>query len=78
VVSLFLTSLNFYYFSKPDRLQNIAWLVLVKFMKKHKTLKDPYEAARRYLPYNSAIRCPFVKPEKDEKSGPPEKCLKLK
>jgi hypothetical protein len=56
----------------------MAWLVLIKFMQKHKTLKGPYETARRYLPYNSAIRCPFAKPEKDEKTGPPQKLIKLK
>jgi hypothetical protein len=47
-------------------------------MKRIAKLKDPYEAARRYLPYNSDIRCPFVEPEKDEKTGPPEKYVKIK
>jgi hypothetical protein len=36
-------------------------------MEKRVTLMDPYEAARRYLPYNSMIRCPFVKPDVNEK-----------
>jgi hypothetical protein len=55
------------FFSKPDLLQNMAWFTLVKAMKKREDLKDPYEAARRYLPYNSMIRCPFVKPDPNEK-----------
>jgi hypothetical protein len=45
----------------------MAWFVLIKKMKKRKDLKDPYEAARRYLPYNSLIRCPFVVPDPNEK-----------
>jgi hypothetical protein len=56
-------------FSKPDRLQNIAWFTLIEYMKKIEHPKGPYEAARKYLPYNSQIRCPFVKPEKDEKTA---------
>jgi hypothetical protein len=55
----------------------MAWLTLVKMMKKRETLKGPYESARRYLPYNSWIRCPFVKPEPDEKAKPAEKRMKL-
>jgi hypothetical protein len=55
----------------------MAWLILVKAMKKCENVEDPYEAARRYLPYNSLIRCPFVEPKKDEKSKPVEKRLKL-
>jgi hypothetical protein len=46
----------------------MAWFVLIKKMQKRETLKGAYESARRYLPYNSFIRCPFVKPEPDEKS----------
>jgi hypothetical protein len=55
----------------------MAWMALIKVMKKRKTLKDPYEAARRYLPYNSQIRCPFVKPDPNEKAMPKQKHIKL-
>jgi hypothetical protein len=54
----------------------MAWITLVKLMKKIDTVKDPYEAARRYLPYNSDIRCPFVVPDPNEKKGPPVKRIK--
>jgi hypothetical protein len=57
----------------PDLLQNIAWITLVKSMKKRDMMKGAYESARYFLPYNSFIRCPFVKPEKDEKLEPPKK-----
>jgi hypothetical protein len=46
-------------------------------MKKRDTVKGPYESARRFLPYNSFIRCPFVKPEPDEKERPAKKRAKL-
>jgi hypothetical protein len=42
-------------------------------MKKCEGVADPYEAARRYLPYSSDIRCPFVQPDPNEKKGPPVK-----
>jgi hypothetical protein len=45
----------------------MAWIVLVKTMQKRQTLKGAYESARRYLPYNSYIRCPFVEPDEHEK-----------
>jgi hypothetical protein len=61
----------------PDFLQNKAWFSLVKSMKKRETVKGAYESARYYLPYNSFIRCPFVKPEKDEKWEPPKKRIKF-
>jgi hypothetical protein len=41
----------------------MAWINLVKAMKKRKTIKDPYKAARKYLPSNSDINCPFDKLE---------------
>jgi hypothetical protein len=37
----------------------MAWLSLIKAMKKRKTVEDPYEAAKKYLPPNSSINCPF-------------------
>jgi hypothetical protein len=57
----------------------MAWHALVKAMEKKKrdTSMGPHEAARRYLPYNLQIRCPFVEIKADEKSKPAEKCLKL-
>jgi hypothetical protein len=69
--------LYFNAFSKPDRLQNLAWFVLVGYMKRINHPKGAFEAARRFLPYNSAIRCPFAQPEPDEKKGPREKCIKM-
>jgi hypothetical protein len=45
-------------------------------MKKVNHPKGPYEAARKYLPYNSQIRCPFVKPDKNEEKGPAKKRVK--
>jgi hypothetical protein len=39
---------------------------LVKAMKKRETIKDPYEAARKCLPPNSAINSPFDNTDKDE------------
>jgi hypothetical protein len=30
-------------------------------MKKRENIEDPYEAAQKYLPSNSAINCPFSK-----------------
>jgi hypothetical protein len=56
----------------PDLLQHMAWLTLVKSMKKRDMLKGAYESARYHLPYNSYIRCPFVKPEEDEKLKSPK------
>jgi hypothetical protein len=44
----------------------MAWLSLVKAMKKRETVDDPYEAARKYLPPNSSIQCPFDDADKDE------------
>jgi hypothetical protein len=38
-------------------------------MKKRDAIKDPYEAARKYLPPNSSINCPFDRVE----DGKPEK-----
>jgi hypothetical protein len=55
----------------------MAWKVLIDYMKRIDRPKDAYEAARKYLPYNSKICCPFVKPEPDEKTGPREKRVKL-
>jgi hypothetical protein len=46
-------------FRKPESLEEIAWLSLVKAMKKRDTIEDPYEAARKYLPPNSDINCVF-------------------
>jgi hypothetical protein len=54
----------------------MAWMVLVKYMKRIDHPKVAYEAARKYLPYNADIRCPFVKPEPDEKTGSSEKRIK--
>jgi hypothetical protein len=53
-------------FRNPELLENVAWLSLVKEMKKLKTVKDPYEVARKYLPCNSAINCPFERSDKDD------------
>jgi len=41
---------------KPEKLSILAWARLVHSKIK---FKDPYEEARKYLPYNSNIRCPF-------------------
>jgi hypothetical protein len=41
-------------------------LSLVKAIKKRDKTKDPYEAARKYLPSNSSINCPFDESEEDE------------
>jgi hypothetical protein len=60
---------NSYIFRNADSLENTAWLGLVKAMKKRDAIKDPYEAARKYLPPNSSIRCPFDRVE----DGKPEK-----
>jgi hypothetical protein len=68
---------NFNAFSKPDLLQNLAWFVLVGYMKRIQHPKGAFEAARRFLPYNSKIRCPFAEPEPDEKKGPREKYIKM-
>jgi hypothetical protein len=57
-------------------LENTAWLSLVNAMKKRETVFDSYEAARKYLPPNSAINCPFDKPDKDE-DEPEKKRSKL-
>jgi len=44
---------------KPEKLSVLAWSSLVR-SKSHLSPKiDPYEEARKYLPYNSDIRCPF-------------------
>jgi hypothetical protein len=53
----------------------MAWLRLVKSMKKRKTVWDAYEAAQKYLPSNSSINCPFNRSDKDE---PEKKRIKLK
>jgi hypothetical protein len=53
----------------------MTWFNLVKSMKKRKKFKDPYKAARKYLPPNSTINCPFERP--DEKK-PKKKRKKLK
>jgi hypothetical protein len=50
---------NFSVFGTPDSLENTAWLSLVKNMKKHETVEHPYETARKYLPFDSTINCPF-------------------
>jgi hypothetical protein len=42
-------------------------------MKKRETVKGTYESARRYLPYNSYIRCLLVDPEEDENEWPIKK-----
>jgi hypothetical protein len=73
----FLRYFNIFNFRKPDLLQNLAWFVLVNYMKRINHPKGAYEAARRFLPYNSKIRCPFAKPEPDEKKGPREKFIKM-
>jgi hypothetical protein len=52
----------------------MAWLSLVKVMKKRETVKDPYEVARKYLPSSSSINCPFDRPDSDK---PEEKRSKL-
>lgn len=49
-------------FRNPESLESIAWLSFVKTMKKRDTVEDPYEAARKYLPPNSTISCPFDEP----------------
>jgi hypothetical protein len=54
------------FFRNPELLENITWLSLVKTMKTRKTVKDPYEAARKYLPPNSTINCPFDKADEEE------------
>jgi hypothetical protein len=66
--SFFRVFLNSYIFSNPDSLENTAWLSLIKAMKKRDTVKDAYEAARKYLPPNSSINCPFdrLNEDKDE------------
>jgi hypothetical protein len=66
--------LQFLLFRKPDLLENTAWLSLVKAMKKREKIKDPYKAARNYLPPNSAINCPFDRLGEDE---PEEKLIKF-
>jgi hypothetical protein len=53
----------------------MAWLSLIKAMKKYDTIKDPYKAARKYLPSSSTINCPFDGSDKDE---PKKKRKKLK
>jgi hypothetical protein len=45
-------------------------------MKKHKKIEDPYEAARKYLPPNSTINCPFGQLDED-KDEPEKKRSKL-
>jgi hypothetical protein len=45
----------------------MAWMTLIKWMKKRDMPKGPYESSRYFLPYNSWIRCPFAEPEEDEK-----------
>jgi hypothetical protein len=37
----------------------MAWLRLIKAMKKRDGIKDPYEAAKRFLPPSSDINCQF-------------------
>jgi hypothetical protein len=59
--SFFIIYYNLLIFSNPDSLENTAWLSLVKAMKQRKEIKNPYEAARKYLPPNSSINCPFEK-----------------
>jgi hypothetical protein len=44
----------------------MSWLNLVKVMKKSDEVKDPYEAARKYLPPNSDINCLFDGSDEDE------------
>jgi hypothetical protein len=44
----------------------MAWLSLIKNMKKRDTVKDAYEAVRKYLPPNSSINCPFDGPDEKE------------
>jgi hypothetical protein len=44
----------------------MAWISLVKATRKRKTIKDPYEVARKYLPPNSTINCPFDRVEENE------------
>jgi len=43
---------------KPDSLSSIAWSSLVQLKRKIPDV-DPYEEARKYLPYTSDIRYPF-------------------
>jgi hypothetical protein len=38
-------------------------------MKKRDTIEDPYEAARKFLPSNSTINCPFEIPDEYEKES---------
>jgi hypothetical protein len=57
---------NFSAFRKPESLENTTWFSLVKAMKTRDGVKDPYEVARKYLPPNSVINCPFGDADKNE------------
>jgi hypothetical protein len=37
----------------------MSWFSFIKAMKKDEIVDDPYETARKYLPPNSSINCPF-------------------
>jgi len=43
---------------KPEKLSNLAWFSLVRSKSRLPNV-DPYEEARKYLPYSSKIRGPF-------------------
>jgi len=47
-------------FKKPESLSNLAWSALVQLKSKLPNI-DPYEEARRYLPFTSEIQYPFEK-----------------
>jgi len=43
---------------KPENLSDLAWFSLVRSKSKLENI-NPYEEARKYLPFYSEIRCPF-------------------
>jgi hypothetical protein len=47
-------------------------------MKKREEIKDPYEAARKYLPSSSSISCPFENVDVDEPKKKRRKLCKRK
>jgi len=43
---------------KPEKLTHLAWFSLLRSKRKIRNV-DAYEEARKYLPFNSEIQCPF-------------------